>query len=172
MLGVLLLTLFAAELRCKSRDNHPPETERRCIVALVGKCFSYRLPPTIFVDSSIQVDTGILVHPILIDAKKRVSGGGEANTGSSYSLDRQVLTLMSIQRLVGAMSRASEVSIWGDCGRFGWVESVGVAPLSLFTGQVDLLDGKLQWVYLVRMCEEHPGGGNIFELCPDFLFTY
>ena len=83
-LGDPLPTSYAVKLRRESRYRPFPDPARQYVVALGGQTnnfFSSRLPLTILVDSSIQVDTGILVRPILINAEKRIDGGCEADSG-------------------------------------------------------------------------------------------
>ena len=73
---------------------------------------------------------GILVHPILIDSKKRVGRGCEKNPGGSTLITSRLVALASTQRHGGAVSGASGVSIWSEFYESVLVKSGGISPFS------------------------------------------
>ena len=84
---VPLPTSYVVDICRDRQDKTFPYVSIRYVVTLGGqtnKFFSSFLPLTILVYSSIQVDTGILVHPILIDTENRDSGGRGGNSREVY----------------------------------------------------------------------------------------
>ena len=119
------------------------------------------------------MDTNILVHPILIDAKNRVIVGREEN-----SWEVALACLAGGSAFVIAEKWQSHVQgFWGVYlgwvwqGWMGW-DQLHSAIVSGFFGQVDLLNGKIRRFELVGMGEDHTGGGNLFKLCPGFLVRF
>ena len=44
-----------------------------------------------------------------------------------------------------------------------------IVIISGFSGRIGVLAGEIRRVELVELGEEHPGGVNLFDICPDFL---
>ena len=84
-----LPTSYNIKIQCDSRDDLFSYLARRCIVALgqnINKLLPYCLSLTVLRYPSIQVSNGILVDPVLIDAKEHGIGNigvvfGEVNLG-------------------------------------------------------------------------------------------
>ena len=71
VISIILLALYAVNLCRKILDkktSQPGQKVNRSVGWENKKVFPSRLPLTVLVDSSKQVDTGILVHQILVDS--------------------------------------------------------------------------------------------------------
>ena len=76
--------MYAAKLFCEGRDKIFPNPDKPYVLALgwqKDNFFPPSLPLIILVDPAIQVSTGILVHPILVETEERIGGGHEAEPG-------------------------------------------------------------------------------------------
>ena len=70
------------------------------------------------------------MHPILINTKKYSSVSMRRTPGKLPFLDRQVAALVSTQGCGGGESETYGVSIGGEWGEDGWVNSGVAAPFS------------------------------------------
>ena len=82
-LSVSFPTSYAVKLHSECQEKPFTNPYRQHSIALGGQKNTpppYCLPPTILVDSSIQLCSKILVHTILIDTKECISGGCVVNS--------------------------------------------------------------------------------------------